>query len=150
MRFLYPAELWHSEPGEVVVSFRDVAGCHTSGAHEPEALEEAQDALEEAIASRIKRGKAIPIPSALPSGEHLVALPPGTAAKAALVIAMQSSGLTCSDVAARIGTNENSILRLLDPKQETPPGKINKVLRALGSELVVEMRELPALAQTQK
>ena len=87
MRFLYPAELWHAGPGEVVVSFRDIQGCHTSGVDEAEALEEAQDALEEAIAGRINRGDPIPPPSASLPGEYLVAVPTGMAAKAALVLA---------------------------------------------------------------
>ena len=41
MRFQYPAELWNAGPNEVVVSFRDIPGCHTSGKDEAEALEEA-------------------------------------------------------------------------------------------------------------
>ena len=85
MRFLYPAELWHAGPDEVVVSFRDIPGCHTSGADEADALEEAQDALEEAIAGRINRGEPIPPPSASFPGEYLVAVPTSMAAKAALV-----------------------------------------------------------------
>ena len=148
-RFLYPAELWHSEPGEVVVSFRDVPFCHTSGADEPEALEEAQDALEEAIAGNINRGDPIPMPSDLLPGEHLVPLPANMAAKAALVMAIRASGLTCAQVAERVRTKEESIQRLLDPRKETPPRRISKVLRALGNELVVEVSELPIPARTQ-
>lgn len=87
VRFLYPAELWHAGPGEVVVSFRDIQGCHTSGADEAEALNEAQDALEEAIAGRINRGDSIPAPSRALPGEHLVAVPTDTTAKAALMLA---------------------------------------------------------------
>ena len=41
MRFQYPAELWHAGQNEVVVSFRDIPGCHTSGKDEAEAMEEA-------------------------------------------------------------------------------------------------------------
>ena len=89
MRFLYPAQLWHASPGEVVVSFRDIQGCHTSGADEAEALGEAQDALEEAIAGRINRGDSIPTPSTPLPGEYLVAVPTDTAAKAALVLAFR-------------------------------------------------------------
>ena len=62
MRFAYPAELWHSETDEVVVSFRDIEWCHTSGVNEAEALEEAQDALEEAIAALIADNEPIPAP----------------------------------------------------------------------------------------
>ncbi len=142
MRFLYPAELWHAGPGEVVVSFRDIEGCHTSGADEADALEEAQDALEEAIAGRINRGDPIPPPSASLPGEYLVAVPTGMAAKAALVLAFRSSGLTHSTLAERIGTDEGTVRRMLDPRSDNATDHIHKALRVLGSELVVEVREL--------
>ena len=66
-------------------SFRDLPECLTSGAQEVEALAEAADALEEAIAGRMVDDDAIPRPSARRAGEHLVAVPPAMAAKAALV-----------------------------------------------------------------
>ena len=53
MRFVYPARLRRAGPGEIVVSFRDLPECLTSGRDEVEALTEAGDALEEAIAGRI-------------------------------------------------------------------------------------------------
>ena len=59
MRLAYPAELWHSGTDEVVVSFRDIEWCHTSGVDEAEALEDAQDALEEAIAALIADNEPI-------------------------------------------------------------------------------------------
>ena len=142
MRFLYPAELWHAGPDEVVVSFRDLQGCHTSGSDEAEALDEAQDALEEAIAGRINRGDPIPTPSPPLPGEYLVAVPTDMAAKAALVLAFRDSGFTPLALAERLGTDEETVRRMLDPRHDTASGDIGKALRILGSELVVEMREL--------
>ena len=75
MRFAYAARFENTGPVEVVVSFRDLPECLTSGADEVEALEEAQDALEAVIAARINRGDAIPTPSEPLPGEHLVAVP---------------------------------------------------------------------------
>ena len=49
MQFRYPAQLQPDGSGAVVVSFRDLPECFTSGADEAEALKEAGDALEEAI-----------------------------------------------------------------------------------------------------
>ena len=83
MRFTYPARLRHDSTGEFIVSFRDLPECLTSGATVPDALAEAADVLEEAIAGRIDDAEAIPVPSARRSGEHHVAVPAGTAAKAA-------------------------------------------------------------------
>ena len=95
MRFTYPARL-RPDPssGDLVVSFRDLPECLTSGADEAEALAEAADALEEAIAGRIDDAEPIPIPSARRSGEHHVAVPTRTAAKAALSIALRENGLS--------------------------------------------------------
>ncbi len=142
MRFAYPAELWHSGTDEVVVSFRDIEWCHTSGVDEAEALEEAQDALEEAIAALITDNEAIPAPSEPLPGERLVAVPADMAAKAALALAFMSSGLTQVSLAERLGTDEKSVRRMLDPRHGTAPSRINKALRALGNELVVEMHQL--------
>lgn len=142
IRFAYPAELWHAGPDEVVVSFRDVPQCHTSGSDEAEALAEAQDALEEAIAGRISRGDPIPTPSEPLSCERMVALPTDMAAKAAFALAFKESGLTRVALAERLGTDEKSVRRMLDPRHGTAPSRINRALRALGSELVVEVREL--------
>ena len=142
MRFQYPAELWQAGTNEVVVSFRDIPGCHTSGEDEAEALDEAQDALEEAIAGRINRGEDIPAPSVPQPGERLVAVPTDMAAKAAFVIAFRNSGLTRVSLAKRLGADEKSVRRMLDPRHRTAPDRIHKALRVLGSELVLEVREL--------
>ena len=89
MRYAYPAELESYGENEVVVSFRDIPWCHTSGEDIAEALVEAADALEEAIAWYIAEGEDIPTPSVpMPSvpmpGEYVVPLPAQTAAKAVL------------------------------------------------------------------
>ena len=88
MRFTYPAQLEQHSEDEVVVSFRDVPWCHTSGGDVAEALVEAADALEEAVAWYISEGEAVPMPSSPLPGEYEVALPPEMAAKAALVLAL--------------------------------------------------------------
>ena len=95
MRFIYPARFKRASPSEIIVSFRnDLPECLTSGANEAEALVEARDALEEAIAGRIDDLEAIPVPSARKTGECLIAVPAETAAKAALSLALKENGLT--------------------------------------------------------
>ena len=46
MRFAYPAELRRTGTDEIVVSFRDLPECLTSGVDEADALAEAADALD--------------------------------------------------------------------------------------------------------
>lgn len=61
MRFIYPARLHRTAPDEVVVSFRDLPECLTSGRNDAEALTEAADALEETSAAR--PSSAMPTPN---------------------------------------------------------------------------------------
>ena len=89
MRFLYPARFRPDSTGEIIVSFRDLPECLTSGSTRTEAQAAAADALEEAIAGRIDDGEDIPMPSPRCAGEHLIAVPADMAAKAALVLAFR-------------------------------------------------------------
>ena len=140
MRFTYPARLRPDSSGELIVSFRDLPECLTSGAGEAQALAEAADALEEAIAGRIDDAEPIPVPSARRSGEHHVAVPAGTAAKAALALALRESGLSRVALAQRLGVNEKAVRRMLDPRHRTAVRRIEAALRVLGRELVIETR----------
>ena len=140
MRFTYPARLRPDSTGELIVSFRDLPECLTSGADQAEALAEAADALEEAIAGRIDDAERIPVPSARRSGEHHVAVPAGTAAKAALALALRESDLSRVALAKRLGVDEKAVRRMLDPRHTTAVGRIETALRALGQELVIETR----------
>ena len=143
MRFVYPAKLDHYSDDEVVVSFRDVPWCHTSGHDVAEALAEAEDALEEAIAGCINHGDPIPMPSAPLPDEHMVALPIDMAAKAALALAFRASGLTQVALAKRLGVHDRVVRRMLDPRHGTSISHINDALRALGAEAVLEVPLLP-------
>ena len=89
MQFIYPARLQRTGADETVVSFRDLPECLTSGADEAEALAEAADALEEAIAGRTNRTEFIPAPSPVRAGEYPISVPADTAAKAALWVALR-------------------------------------------------------------
>ena len=139
MRFTYPARLRPDSTGELIVSFRDLPECLTSGASEAEALAEAADAVEEAIAGRINRGD-IPVPSARRSGERHAAVPAATAAKAALALALRDRGLSRVVLARHLGVDEKTIGRMLDPRHRTALDRIESALRVLGHELVVETR----------
>ena len=138
MRFVYAAALVQ-ESDEVVVSFRDLPECLTSGADESDALEAAQDALEEAIAGRIDDDEPIPVPSDPQPGEYLVVVPADMAAKAALTLAFRESGLTRIAFAELLRRDEKTVRRMLDPRHGTSASRINKALRRLGREIVVEV-----------
>ena len=138
MRFIYAAHLHHAGSGEIVVSFRDLAECLTSGAQEAEALVEAADAMEEAIAGRIVEDDPIPRPSARCAGERRVAVPPTMAAKAALVPAFRDSALPRLAFARRLGVDDRTVGRMLVPRDATATDHLTEALRRLGRELVAE------------
>ena len=142
MRFIYPAQLQCFSEGEVLVSFRDRPECRTSGENEAEALAEAQDALAEAIAGRIDDDGEVPEPSTQRDGEHYVAVPPELAAKAALAIACQRSGQSLGALAKSLDINRQALSRMLDPRGTNDTDSISQALRALGSELALETREI--------
>ena len=137
MQFRYPAQFQPDRSGAIVVSFRDLPECLTSGADEAEALKEAGDALEEAIAGRIDDAESVPVPSRVRAGERLIAVPPDMAAKAAFVLAFRASGLSRLAVARRLGVNEKVVRRWLDPRHHTAATRLHRALRAFGQELIV-------------
>ncbi len=140
MRFTYPAQLQRTGVDEIVVSFRDLPECLTSGADETEALAEAADALEEAIAGRIDDPEPIPEPSTCRPGEYLVSVPADTAVKAALAVALRETGTTRVALAARLGIDEKAVRRMLDPRHRSSANRIHEAVRALGRDLVLETR----------
>lgn len=140
LKFNYPARLRPDSSDAVIVSFRDLPECLTSGADETEALREARDALEEAIAGRIDDGEPIPAPSPRRTGEHLIAVPPDMAAKAAFVLAFRDSGLSRVALGQRLGVDEKVVRRMLDPRHHTTANRLQKALHALGRDLIVESR----------
>ena len=140
MQFVYAAALHRTGPHELVVSFRDLPECLTSGEDAAAALTAAADALAEALAGRIDDAEAIPEPTGAEAGEHEVAVPPGIAAKAALAGAFQASGLTRVAFAQSLGVDEKVVRRLLDPRHGTSPDRIGKALRALGQRIAIDVR----------
>lgn len=142
MRFIYPALLERVGEDEIVVSFRDLPECRTSGVNVAEALAEAQDALAEAIAGRIDDDEVVPEPSTQDDGEYSVVVPTEIAAKAALTLACRKSGQAPDALASSLGIDEQALRQMLDPRQDTDTDSINRALRILGSELVLEVRTL--------
>jgi len=135
---VYPVVLSPDEAdGGFVVTFPDLPEAITQGEDTAEALREAADALEEAIAGRIRRGDPIPPPSSAVDGGLRVPVPALTAAKAALCLALRESGLSKSELAARLGCDEKEVRRLLDPRHPSKLPRIERALSALGKSLAV-------------
>ena len=85
--FDYPVKLTKEKDGGYLVRFCDFPEAVTQGESLEDALNEAADCLEEAVANRIEMRLDIPVPSALKRAQHLVSVPATLAAKATLYIA---------------------------------------------------------------
>lgn len=131
--FTYPVVLAEDEAdGGFVVTFPDVPEAITQG-------EDVADALEEAVAGRIRRGDEIPVPSQPDDGQPVVPVPAQTAAKAALYLALEEAGLSKVELAARLGCDEKEVRRLLDPRHPSKLPRIQAALAALGKRLSLRL-----------
>lgn len=135
--FAYPASVKRDEEGFYLVTFTDFPECSTDGETREEALHEAADALDEAIAGRINRGDLIPRPSRPKSRQTVIPVPAQMAAKAALYMAVKEAGIRNTELAKRLGADEKEIRRLLDPHHRSKLPRLEAALEALGKKLVI-------------
>lgn len=136
--FIYPVILTpDDEDGGFVVKFIDFPEAITQAENVDDALLEAADCLEEAIANRIAMGLPIPDPSPAKSGQYSVPLPAQMTAKAALYLAIQEAGISKVDLAKKLGCDEKEVRRLLDPHHSSRIARIESALHAVGKKLIV-------------
>jgi antitoxin HicB len=140
-QFAYPAQFTPDEGGTYLVRFRDLPEAITSGRDMADAIEQAADCLQEALAGRLVRREAFPRPSKQRRGERRIPVAMYLAPKLALSSAMERSGVNNSELARRLGVTELIVRRMLNPKHETKAGKIEAALRALGKEAVVHVSD---------
>ena len=136
MRFTYPVELEPDEGGHFLVRFPDIDWALTGGLGKKEALDEAEDCLEEALAICIKQKLPIPTPSPA-CGRPMVS--PGTliAAKCALYESMQEKKLSNVALAKILGCTESEIRRMLSPKHATKIKRLEEAIEKMGKRLVL-------------
>lgn len=136
----YPVVLTPDGDG-FVVTFPDFPEAVTQGDTEDEALREAVDCLDEAIAARMSAREALPAPR---RAKRLRTVEPSfdVAAKAALYEAVRAQDLNISALARRLEVGETEVRRLLDPHHQTRLSKLDKVARKLGKRLRVELVDL--------
>jgi antitoxin HicB len=137
-QFVYPVTVTPDpQDGGFVVQLVDFPEAITQGETLPEALHEAADCLEEAVANRIALNLPLPVPSGFAKEGYRVTLPVQMAAKAALYLAMQEVGVTNVELAQRLGYDEKEVRRLLDPHHASKIPRIETALQAVGKQLVI-------------
>lgn len=136
--FVYPATFTPDrEDGGYIVTFPDIPEAITQGADLSDALHQASDCLEEAIAGRIRRRDPLPEPSEVGPEQHAILLSAHIAAKAALYLALRRAQLTPAELATLLQCDETEVRRLLDPRHATRLPRLEAALAALGQQLVV-------------
>lgn len=140
-QFVYPARFTPDvEDGGFVVTFVDLPEAITQGETREEALQEAADCLEEAMANRIVSGLSIPPPSRLKRGQYAVPVAAQTAAKAALYIALQEARITKAELAKRLHCDEKEVRRLFDPRHPSKLPRLEAALTVVGYRLIVSLQ----------
>jgi antitoxin HicB len=142
MTHAFPYTFEPEEAGGVLLQFVDVPEAHTAGATEAAASEQALDCLIAALGGYIKLARKIPRPSPA-RGRPVATLPPLVAAKLALYEVMRAQGITRTELARRLGLQENAVRRLLDLDHRSHIDQIDRALAALGRRLEVRIL-LPA------
>ncbi|MBA2653946.1 MAG: type II toxin-antitoxin system HicB family antitoxin [Gammaproteobacteria bacterium] len=137
--FNYPATLIKQEEGGYLVQFTDFPEAITQGETKEEALAEAIDCLEEAIANRIEMKLDIPAPSRHKKTDYIVSLHTTFAAKTALYLAMREQKLSNTLLAKKLNCDEKEVRRLLDPHFNSKLPRIEQALHMLGKKLQLEV-----------
>jgi len=139
--FIYPALFTpNKQDGGFVVTFPDVPEAITQGDDIAEALEQAADCLEEAIAGRIRCHEDLPEASRVRPRHYAIPLSAQTAAKAALYLAIREARLTQIELAERLQCDEKEVRRMLDPRHASKLSRLEAALAALGHQLVVGVK----------
>lgn len=139
--YQYPVNFKRAEEGGFVITFPDVPEAITQAETIEEALEEAADALEEAIIGRINTGEEIPAPSVPRKRQYLIPVPPQTAFKAALWEEIHGQRVNKVELAARLGIDEKEVRRLLDPHHASKLPRIAEILERVGKRIVVGVKD---------
>lgn len=137
--FVYPAKLIKQPEGGFTVTFPDLPEAITQGETQIEALNEATDCLEEAIANRMEMKLPIPVPSLIKRNQHPINLSTTLAAKTALYVAMQEQHLTKVSLARKLECDEKEVRRLLDPHYSSKLPGIERALNILGYRLGIQL-----------
>jgi antitoxin HicB len=130
--YQYPAEFTPADEGGFVVTFCDVPEAITQGETVEECIEDATDALDEAITGRINAKLDIPRASPAKPGNYLISVPMQTALKAALYEEITKRRWSKVGLAAHLGIDEREARRLLDPYHPTKLPRIAEILQRAG------------------
>ena len=129
----YPV-LLEEDDGTFLTTSPDFPELTTFGEDRDEAVLRASDALEEAIAARIRDGKDVPLPS---RGAVCAALPTLTAIKVMLYREMRAQGVGKAELARRLNWHLPQVDRALDIQHNSRLDQLDAALGAMGYRIQV-------------
>lgn len=141
--YAFPARFSRAPEGGWVIRFRDLPDAISQAEGDEDPIDIAEGCLQATIEGRLLYGEPIPEPSAAVAGEILVAVPIETATKAALLAAVQASGGSRVALAKALKMDEKELRRMLDPRHASKLPRVARVLKALGKELLLTVRDSP-------
>lgn len=139
----YPITLTPDDNDTVMVTFKDVPEVTTFGEDEAEAIANAVDALETALAGYIEDRRDIPKASVMRGGRTVS---PGLLAslKLAAYQAMRERNWRKADLARAMGLSPRQIDRLLDLRHASTIAQLDQALAVCGKRADIGVRELAA------
>jgi antitoxin HicB len=133
----YRIEITPDDNGTLLVLCPSLPMVATFGETRAEALRQARDAIQTALASMIADGEALP---AGDSEGTLVSLPALTTLKVALYRGLQEAGITRAELARRLGWKRESVDRLFRLDHASRLEQIEAAMAALGKTIAIEVR----------
>lgn len=145
MHLRYPVDIEEHREGPppdhgYLVTFPDLPEAIGSGEDLNQALVNAAECLDVALAGRIRDREAIPTPSP-PEGRRCLVPGQLIAAKAALYLALREQGVSQSELARRLSIPAAMVHRLLDPRHRSRADQLDAAAAALGKRLVVSIED---------
>lgn len=136
--FDYPVTLTPDD-GTVLVTFADVPEAITFGMDEDEALLQAVDALESALAFYVDDRKPLPVPSKAKRGQKTVSPSALECGKLGVYQAMTEQGIKKAELARRLGWHMPQIDRLFDLRHASKLDQIEAAANALGKHVQLQI-----------
>lgn len=137
--FDYPVLLTPDDNGTILVTFPDVPEAITFGEDDDEALLQAVDALESALALYIADRLPLPVASKPKRGQKTVRPSALECAKFGVYQAMTEQGIKKTELARRLGWHLPQVDRLFDIRHASRFDQIEAAARALGRHVEVQI-----------
>lgn len=138
--YQYPATIESNGEGGFIASFRDVPEAITEADDLEELKNNARDALITAIDFYIEDRREFPAASELQTGDLAIGLPASVIAKIMLLNTMVAANVRPADLARKMNIKPQEVTRITDIRHATKIDTIQNAFRALGKDLVLELR----------